>query len=318
MSEFLNFFSNYNFQIIKDGEWNWINKNKRPKLLNSLSNLDRKFLLANLVNMFRSSVSYGIISSTFNDVLKNKKRKKIFCSDILKNIAVWSEFTKKTNSDNKFIFTNNKIANPYGIIYKKKLVMYDTPRHDYYAEKIINLLKNIKNPAIIEIGGGYGGLLVQLLKRNFNFRYVNIDLPETLIFSYYYISKYFNKKINITPNLTNSDLKKNRISFIPYSKKLNFDKKLISNLVFNANSFSEMPKNIINHYFKLINNNLKPNFIFHQNSNIDLFPKSKRHIEIQSSNFPIDKKNYTKLFSNVGMFQGGSGRYREYLFKRNY
>ena len=74
-----------------------------------------------------------------------------------------------------------------------------------------------------------------------------------------------------------------------------------TNIIFNANSFSEMSKKVVFHYFDLINKKLKPNFIFHQNSNVDLFPNSKRHIEIQSSNFPIDKKNYTKIFSNVGM-----------------
>lgn len=318
ISNFLNFFTNNKFQIINDGEWNWINKNKRSKLISSLMSLDNKFLLKNLVNMFRSNISYGIISSTYNDILKNLNKKKTFGSDILKNIEVWNEFTKNKKKDEKLIFTNNTIGNPYGLIYKKKLVLYDTPRHDYYAEKIINTLQKIKNPVIIEIGGGYGGLLVQLLKRKFKFKYVNIDLPETLIFSYYYISKYFKRKINITKFLTNSILKKNQINFIPYSDKFDIDKPVNVNLVFNANSFSEMPKKIINKYFNLINKKLIPNFIFHQNSNVNLFPNSKRHLEIQSSDFPIDFKKYTKLFSNVGMFQGGSGRYREYLFKRKY
>ena len=69
-------------------------------------------------------------------------------------------------------------------------------------------------------------------------------------------------------------------------------------------------------YFKLINRKLNPSFILHQNSNVLLFPKSKLHIEIQSEKFSLDKKKFKKIYFFSSMFQGGSGRYREYLFEK--
>jgi putative sugar O-methyltransferase len=315
VKKFISFFKEKEFSNIHGGEWSWINKNKRINLIKSLKNFDVDFLSTQLVNLFKSKISYGIISSTYKNVFKNKKNRKYFISDVLKNISVWEEFVKLKKKDYNFIHTNEKIGNPYGIIYKKKKILYDTPRHDYYADKIISILKNKKNPTILEIGGGYGGLLIQLLKRKFNFTYINIDLPETLLISYYYLKKTFGAKICLTKDLKLNILK-NKIIYIPYEDEL-LIKKINIDLLFNANSFSEMSKKVLYKYFNLINNKIKPEYILHQNSNVNLFPKSKRHKEIQSSDFPINMKNYTKISSTISMFQGGSGRYREFLFKKN-
>ena len=77
----MDFFLNNNFKIIDDGEWSWINKNKRSNLINSLIKIDRNFLLDNITNMFRSNTSYGIISSTFKDILNyNIKINKLIVS----------------------------------------------------------------------------------------------------------------------------------------------------------------------------------------------------------------------------------------------
>ena len=193
--------------------------------------------------------------------------------------------------------------------------MIDTPRHDYYSSKILNLLDSVKKKKkfLVEIGGGYGGLILQLLKRNFQDIYINIDIPETLLINYYFLRKYTKKKIVIC------DLKKpakfnNQNIYLAtrsyFSKlKINID------VVFNSNSFSEMSKNDVKYYFKYINY-FKSKYIYHQNSNVLLFPNSLRHIEILAKDFPINKKKYKLILKNMSMFGSGSGRYREYLYKR--
>ena len=87
---------------------------------------------------------------------KNKKKnwKKNLVSDILKNINSWEEFTKEKKEDYKYLDNSKDPGNPYGLLYQNNLVMIDTPRHDYYAKNYY-LLKNKKNPLILEIGGGY-------------------------------------------------------------------------------------------------------------------------------------------------------------------
>jgi putative sugar O-methyltransferase len=314
IKKFLSFLLKNKIKIIGSGQWEWINKNIKNRFVRAINCYDVNFLLIELTNFFKSKSSFGLISSTYENVFK-KKKKIFFKSDILKNIQVWEEFVKLNNKDYNLIHENKDIGSPYGIIYRGKKIIYDTPRHDYYAYKIINILKHKKNPTILEVGGGYGGLLLQLLKRNFKFNYVNVDLPETLLTAYYYLRKKIKINIQLKKKL---NIFKEKIIFVPYSKNFINEEmgKMQIDLLFNANSFSEMSKKILSDYFYLINKKIKPKFILHQNSNVNLFPESERHIEIQASEFNIDMKNYVKIFSNVSMFQGGSGRYREYLYKR--
>lgn len=309
-----NFYKKFNLINKYGGTWGWIDKNKRSKNINYAFRND-KLLKKSLLNFFRLDLSFGIISSHWKK--KTNKWKKDLTSNILKNINSWEEFTKTKDRDYNFLDSSKDPGNPYGLSYKKKLIMFDTPRHDYYAKKIIDLFHYKKYPTILEIGGGYGGLLNQLLKRKFRFNYINIDLPNTILINYYYISSIHKKiKVNFKESLEQINIKKGEIFFIPFSlkifKKLNFK----PDLIFNSNSFSEMDQLILKKYFLIINKKLKPNFILHQNSNVLLYPESKSHVEIQSESFPLDKKKYVKIYSHPSIFQGGSGRYREYFYKR--
>ena len=168
-------------------------------------------------------------------------------------------------------------------------------------------------PIICEIGGGYGGLILQLLKRNFKDIYINIDILETLLINYYFLRKYTKKKI-ILCDLENPKKFNNQNIYLAttsYFSKL----KVKIDIIFNSNSFSEMSKNDVIYYFKYINI-LKSKYIYHQNSNFLLFPNSLRHIEILAKDFPINKKKYKLILKSMSMFGSGSGRYREYLYKR--
>ena len=299
------------------GEWEYINKYKRNKLLKYLTQLNIIKLSEELANLFTSRISYGLFGINFDNFdkfIKSSKDLKKYICYTLKNIFVWEEFVKTSNRDYNFLNASNA-GRVFGIKYKNYMIPLDIPRYDYYASRIINLLENFKKPTIIEIGGGYGGLVGQLIKRRFNFKYINIDLPETLLLSYYYLKKTTKNFFLLSNVLSTKILEKNNYILIPFKKNLELNLK--ADLVFNSSSFSEMPRDIINYYFDWINNKIKPKYIFHQNSNVLLFPNSKRHIEILASQFPIDKKNYSLKFSSLSLFMGGSGRYREYIYERN-
>jgi hypothetical protein len=94
VKEFISFFKEKDFNNIYGGEWLWINKNKRKTLLESLKKFDIDFLSSQLINLFKSKVSYGIITSSYENVFNNKKNRKYFISNVLKNISVWEEFVK--------------------------------------------------------------------------------------------------------------------------------------------------------------------------------------------------------------------------------
>jgi len=313
LSEIVSFKKKFDKKQFLGGTWEWIENNKRNNAkTTNLKNLSELFS-----NFFRNHLSYGLISSHWKPKMKIKNSEKLV-SDILKNISAWEEFTHKKKSDYKFLDNKKNIGNPYGLIFKNKLILYDTPRHDYYANKIQNLIfHRNKVPTILEIGGGYGGLLSQLLKRKLKFNYINIDLHKTLQVAYYFIRKNFDKKIIISKSVSNDIFKKkNQIVFIPYNEQEFWNSSLKVDLLFNSNSFSEMGKKSLLHYFKIINNKIKPKYILHQNTNLKSFSKLKIYKEIPSSKFPIDLKNYDLLNFSLSNFQGGSGRYREYLYKR--
>ncbi len=302
----------YNYK----SEWTWINKTKRNIFINSLIKKDTKKISELLANCFKNNTSYGITSWHWSK-LNNKKNKNHFISSVMKDYLTWSEFTKVKVSDEKYLDTGEKFGNFYGLRIKKNRIMIDTPRHDYYAKKIIDILKNIKKKdsrILVEIGGGYGGLCFQLLKRSFKDIYINIDILETLLINYYFIKKYTKKKIIICDFMKNNnfDSKNLYLGTTNYFKNLN--KKI--DIVFNNNSFSEMSKKDIWNYFKLIKK-YNTNFIYHQNSNVLLFPNSIRHIETVSRDFPIDKNRYNLLYQSISLWGSGSGRYREYLYKKN-
>ena len=66
------------------------------------------------------------------------------------------------------------------------MIMVDTPRHDHYAEEISRVLPG---GTVLEIGSGYGGLALQLLRWNPAFRLVLVDLPSALYLAGYWLSR---------------------------------------------------------------------------------------------------------------------------------
>ena len=119
-------------------------------------------------------------------------------------------------------------------------------------------------------------------------------------------------------SVTNKDIDKNDFIFIPFFGQNFWQTNKKINLVFNSNSFSEMGKKTLHQYFLCINKKIKPLYLLHQNTNITSFKKLRKYQEIPSTKFPIDCNSYEMINSSISLFQGGSGRYREYLFKRNY
>ena len=142
---------------------------------------------------------------------------------------------------------------------------------------------------------------------------MNVDIIETLLINYYFLRKYTKKKIIICDlqNPKKFDNKKIYLATRNYFSKL----RLNIDIVFNSNSFSEMSKNDVKYYFKYINF-YKSKYIYHQNSDVLLYPNSLRHIEVLAKNFPVNKKKYKLILKNMSLWGSGSGRYREYLYKR--
>ena len=60
-----------------------------------------------------------------------------------------------------------------------------------YEAGLIDRLNRIKNPVVIEVGGGYGGLAYYIKKLVPNVQFIDIDIPESLIYATIYLSIIF-------------------------------------------------------------------------------------------------------------------------------
>ena len=288
------------------GEWEYLNLKKRKNFINALTSTNINELQNIFSNMFQNDASYGIVTPSFQDV----KNLNFFKSQILNDIDAAIEFSNLKNINE--INTKKYIGNPFGMKFNSKIVMPDTPRHYYFAHNLNKLMSAKKSYSILEIGGGYGGLVRMVANLNKKITYYSIDLLEGCLIQYYFL-----KKVGLNPRLISnfSDLKKNNINIIPYKKNSKLLEKINNcDFVFNSRSFSEMSFKVLKYYLSLINNKFKPKYIYHENSNYLLFPNSKRHIEILGKNFNINKKKYKLDKFNISPFSGGSGRYREFLY----
>ena len=292
------------------GEWKWLEKNARNKYLEALILKEEKFLSQLYCNMFKNDVTYGSLSPSYNDISSSDKYASVL-SKILCDIDTCMEFTDLSSLE--IIETNKKLCAPYGVKSKSGYILPDSPRHYYYLYKIKKICRNIKEPTIFEIGGGYGGLANLLYNNNqFKLTYIGIDLLPGLLATYFYLRKC-GYKVNLTNNTKN--LINGQINLIPYEDFLSDQANAFNiDLIFNSRSLSEFSNETINFYFKFINNS-NANFFYHENSNYLLFPKSQRHIEIIGSKFPINTEKYELESMHISPFTGGSGRYREFLYR---
>lgn len=313
VTQILNFFVKKNKKIqLYGGEWQYLNKFKRSDYINALIKNDLKKLILIFSNLFRSHASYGMVTPSYGDFFNKKILKSQILQDIDSSIE-FSDLKYLKQSQIKKLSIDKNIGNPYGILIKNKVVMPDTPRHFYFANKIINYAKKKNNFKMLEIGGGYGGLSKILLSFGKNITYFSIDLLEGCFVQYYFL-----KKAGLKVNLVNEskDIKKNQINLISFDKSLKIIKKIGKcDFVFNSRSFSEMNIQTIKMYTNIINNFIKPNYIYHENSNFLLFPKSKRHLEILGKDIKFNNK-YNLEYFNISPFCGGSGRYREFFYKK--
>jgi hypothetical protein len=287
---------------IKDvgGEWSYLNEFKRKEYIDSLKANDRESLAKLFCNFFQNSCGYGIITPAFSEITKLD-----LASQIKWDIDAASEFCERPFESD--LLHSPQYGSPFGLINNNKLILPDSPRHLYFAQKLLNFQGNI-----LEIGGGYGGLAYFLKKIGFKETYFNVDLPETLYIAYYYLRKNNFKCTILTERESVCDM--DTIYLIPHFLFHDMANNIKFNVFFNANSLSEMDISYVNKYLEIINTK-KPEYILHSNSNFLVFPNSERHIEILARDFPICKSIYDKIYHHISPFQGASGRYREFLYK---
>jgi len=200
------------------------------------------------------------LSRDFNDTLAN-------IQDVKKDFAQW---TTLTLSDHVLIA--------------------------YYFRNILipHVDKNKKNLNILEIGGG-GGNLASILYRHLSPKiFFMVDLPESIVNAYVYLSDIFPKAAIVLPNEF-----ENYIGLLDFNNavadscgtfvfltpwQINLLPHGIMDLTINTHSFQEMTHAQINDYFCLVESASKHNGLFFCVNRVEKIPcKGNAYVEIQNA-----------------------------------
>ncbi len=312
--EIIDLYRRYSEHLVTaGGEWTWIQENRQKEYRKHLANGDTEALIPMYRNFFRNEISFGISAP---DEEADSARKQLV-NDTLLDVDTWKEFCGELPIQE---LNAPRIGNPFGVMMEGSLIMYNSCRHYYHAERLKMLSKEQKRPVIFEIGGGYGGVFYYLYKQLDSFCYIVCDLMETLFTNYYYTKKWAHEeekdikiKWALDGRIIKEDVENYDLILVPSNSHENID--IGCDIAYNANSFSEMSFQTVGDYFGTIEKN-KPNYIFHQNSNFKLWETSSRgHTEVLAKDFPIPA-GYQLVYQAISPWTGAGGRYREYLYQR--
>jgi len=203
--------------------------------------------------------------------------------------------------DIKYLFPSINTGNLQIILKKNEKFIDDKTilfvKYYLLFEKIIfkKSFFNDQNINILDIGGGFGGLISVLLRsnilKNHNVKYFLIDLPEANLLSNYFLSEQFpekrifnlQKKNVIEQSLLIDNLSDFDIFILPTNS--NISKEIKFNFINNTASMMEMKYEEISNYFALIQSQLKINGYF---ANLNRYYKDTANEKIYFHKYPYD------------------------------
>jgi len=256
------------------------NKNNKSQKSNHWKTRYRikEFTMENLINFRSSNLSSGLDDlADQQDFISSKMFTDIV--DVLTEDYVISNLPK------------NNIGNCSNLIkYKNVYLDYNKLAHICWFNDVEkSVLKNNEISNFCEIGGGFGSFS-ELFIRNYNLKFLSIDLPEANVLSSYYLKECFpDKKFYLYDNykqnryLSYEDFLNNDIIILP--PNLNIDPKIKIDLFINSRSFMEMNFSIIKSYFEFIQNHIKRDGFF---LNINRYDKTSVGENIRISDYPYD------------------------------
>jgi hypothetical protein len=280
------------FQV--GNEWISIYESFMSEIINALLENNIKKVTEIYENFMRDDCSIGLHGFPLNmkETYFNGNTSSIFKKKYLfGNIFCFEIWQKLTN--NKFNSSDLNMpnfGNPYGFYEGDNFIRTGAPYFHYYANKIDNLLVDqSKRNIIFEIGGGYGGMAYFINSKSTS-TYIDIDLPENLaLTAYYLISCFPTKKILLygEAEIKNINLSDYDIILLPNFEIINIPTQSVD-IVFNSYSLAEMSKKTIDLYISEIQRICKTYFM-HVNH-------TKRVTSYSADDFGIDTKTF-KLIS---------------------
>lgn len=228
------------------GEWGMIQEQTRRSFHDALDAGDEQAVGAMLASLFQKPPALGLLSFDHRDDDDETNARLARYMDT--NLRLWGGWDVS-------ILRAPDAGAPVCVAVNGIPVMFDTPRHDHYARQIVQLLP--EGGTVLEIGGGYGGMALQLQRRSRDIRVVLVDLPETLYLAWYWLDA---AGVLVSWHDTNPHAS---VVLLPWTDLAEWTGK--TDLVFASHSLSEMDAATCAAYVAWIETR-KPRWFYHDNA----------------------------------------------------
>lgn len=259
---------------------------------------------------FRTSAICGLWEGgVFDRYASSLDWRRHFRAATIRNYRYWDVLTAESPEVVEF----PDVGSPWGCSIGGARVSTAQFKLHYHANQILRLVSDKPRAVVLEIGGGFGGIGYFLFQGGFKGTYINLDLPETLVLSQYFLPRSFPNRSVLFYDEEHRDL----------SSMLEFDIVCLPNyslpeipsaavdLVVNTRSLSEMPPATLREYFAQISR-IGPRYLYMDNAN-----QSSHHFEIRADEFGIPDE-FRLLIKAKSLWYNGPppNRFVEYLYER--
>ncbi|MGH9947361.1 MAG: putative sugar O-methyltransferase [Pyrinomonadaceae bacterium] len=287
------------------GLWaEWIQINYQP-LTDAIASRDLDFLIRLLSNFAREQIAVGT-GSCYDDVVifKTSLTGKYYIK------SVWCDYRNKLVDAGSSLaeIEYSNVGNPAGVPVDGRIISIETLRHAYNARTVAEILRNIANASIVEIGGGFGGQAFQTIGRlrkigNPAGKYFNFDIPEVLFIASYFLLKSLPEhRIRLYGEgpINDDDFD---IGLFPHFA-IDGLADMSVDLVFNSHSFSEMEGSTARHYLSIVERICR-HYFYHINHDFRLTfkePNGDVSSNMLGSELVPDEKGFSLVFKRPRVF----------------
>lgn len=266
-------------------------------------------------NFFREKCSVGIHGMPvdmhecyFSGNISEENAGK-YTADIMHRMQMWFDSIGKTVGLDAL--QTPVIGNPYGFYVDGVFYRAGVDYQHYYATMIARLTRSKGRRTVLELGGGFGGLGHFLVRDYADLTYIDVDLPENMaLTAFYLLSAFPDKKIALFGeiDLATADLSAYDAVVLPNFAIADLKDNAVD-LAFNSYSLAEMSLNNVANYIAQFNR-VSSKFIYHVNHT--------RIPPVRADDFPIDFNKFELVTRAPAMWnmarQPDMDEY-EYLYK---
>ena len=295
---------------------NWGNflKETRKDFYNAVERKDWKFLKDLFANFCRNCLTTGTLGG--KEAFEFFKNSIGYSRWVTHNFKVWKESLgeKVLNIAQLGLPAT---GNPYGINLDGNIINVNSFLFNYRANFCKRIMSQKEKSLILEIGGGFGGLGYYLHKINANCTYIDLDIPENLVVTEYFLKiTYPDKKIMTFDtdkldliDLSKTNLLKYDIVLLP-NFMLQYFKDNSIDMVINTISLGEMGYDTICEYLKQIDR-IGSGYFYHENiANIPAYTG------YPVSTYP-EMKNFKQINTAISRWGSFDAYSKDYIYTEN-